>query len=729
MAVDADGGESEWSWSDIDKPALRQWLTETRHRSVNHSHTHSHSQQQQSSKDELTDDEYRQLLIAHHAEAAAAQLGEAGSGAEGAAQPPSPLSPDSAELAGSTSDEDEREAQQQQQQVYKQRHQQSAAAADDDEDEDDSTERRRDGSVGGHKRRRRDNGSAAPYITSDSDEERNEMLADDDNEDGDDDDQDGWMADDREAASRGLASTPPPSLLSSQQHQPTSPLSSSSSLTAHASKQRRVAGQSSGPLSLFDLPPFPLRLLRGDGDVEPSLLPAVDEAESVDPSLLQPSVPRPAPHTSLFDSLYSVPAEVIYDLRDESETDSEDEAAIASRLRLGCRFTALAGRRFAVPREPATFGWDWQASIALANRSGPLPLPLAAPTAGSLPSAASSSPSPNPSSSLSSSAGVVSSLSSVPSLSFPPTVEPGVAAHDGFDLPPVALPLVGFASVSMEEVDDERQRKRRRREDEARQHIPLAYRLRIDEMRDSHRGRRSSTSSTAASPALSHAKHRFFHDAARTSLSPSSLLSASLPSSPSSSSALLSLLDPPMPNKRWRQAWAALLQQLPQPLRAFDAAQESAAVTFLPPLSPRASAASEADEALDVNQAAARSSSPSPPFHLQARAASPSTATTVDASASPALAGRDTPNLAGASSASPRRRPAPLPICLLLRCPRRGCPPAACIVACWLSAVWWSCGVAPPAPSACCATRPRSLCASLAIWRCTGGGTTERWWT
>ena len=620
--------ESEWSWHDIDKPTLRAWLTD--HKQSADSSTRSHV-----SEDAVSDEEYRQLLLAHVSSTAASSstTGESDGGA--VAQPPSPLSPDSDELADSSSEDDERDTAQSQQQ------QEAAAAMDSDNDHYDDGSYRRSETTARQKRRRDNGGSAAPYATSDSDDERDDV---EDKSDEEEDEEDEWESDDKDTDARPLlAATPPPSSASSHQQQPASPSSSSSSSAAVGSKQRRVVSTSSGPCTLFDPPPFPLRSWRTDVDIEPTQLPAADNSDGVDPALLQSNVPRPAPLTSLFDSLYSVPAEVVYELRDESETESEDETSIASRIRMGCRFTALAGRRFAVPREPATFGWDWQASIAIANRSAPIPPPLTASTP-------SSAPSPTPSTALSSPAASASS-SPAPSLTFPATVEPGVAAHDGFDLPPVALPFVGFASVSVEEVDDERQRKRRRREDDARQHIPLAFRMRLDEMRDSKRGRGSS----AASPALSHSmQQRFFNDV-RMSHSPSSLLSTSLPSSPSSSSALLSLLDPPMPSKRWRQAWAALTQQLPQPVRALDFEADSAAAVATQPLSPRAAVTSELDDTPSSNPTAARSSSPSPLSRSQPHVSS---STAADASVSPPhAAGRDSPGLPSASSASPPPSP------------------------------------------------------------------------
>ena len=666
-ALDADGGESDWLWSDIDKPALRLWLqdnnqhaaTDTATDTAANSRAHNHSHH--TDQDELTDDEYRQLLIAHAAAVSVtAHASEAGGDMAG--QPPSPLSPDSAELADVSSDEDDRETvpsqqqllsqqqhthlRQQQPQPYKQHH----TAANYEDDDDESSDRRDTVAAAVGQKRRRDNGdSAAPNGTSDSDDERDDMDENDNEQD--DDDDNGWDAEAEDAEThllntsamrRPSVSGAQPALANNQQ--PISP----SSLAGHVSKQRGAATSSSGgPFVMFEPPPVPLRSLRIDNEVEPHQLPAVDDADSVDPALLQSSVPRPAPLTSLFDSLYSVPAEVIYDVRDESETDSEDEAFVASRIRMGCRFTAMAGRRFAVPLEPATFGWDWQASMAFANRSAPPQLSLAASTASPQPSMASSA-SPIPSASLSSPA--ASTASSLPSLSFPATVEPGVAAHDGFDLPPVALPSIGFANVSVEEVDDERHRKRRRRDDEARQHIPLAFRQRLDDLRDnSSRGR----SSGAASPAPSHSRHQRFFSDAHVSLSPSSLLPVSLSSPPSSSSALLSLLDPPMPNKRWRQAWAALTQQLPQPVPATDLDIDSPATVATQPLSPRLSAASELGEASDPT--AARSSSPTVPSHSHPQLAS---STAVDVLASSALsAGRDSPSLFNGSSASPPSSP------------------------------------------------------------------------
>ena len=645
-ALDADGGDTEWTWTDIEKPTLRSWLTDTPHTTDS---TGDISQQQ--GRDELTDGEYRQLLISHAAVQTAAAVAHSEEAEDGGLeQLPSPLSPASAELADLSSDDDEHEVQQPQSQYQhpQQAHRQYLSAAGGVEGDTDAVDRRLVAAV--HKRRRDNGGPAAPYVTSDSDDERRNVDEDDEEDEEDDDE---WEAKDSEGgtatAARLLASTPPPPSVFGQQQRSTSPSSSSSSVTGHSSKQRREVGSSTGPYTLFDSPPFPLRSLRAVSDVEPTHLPAVDDVDSVDPSLLQPSVPRPAPLTSLFDSLYSVPAEVVYELRDESETDSEDDAWVAHRIRLGCHFTSLAGRRFAVPREPTTFGWDWQASIALANRSGPLTQSITASTPPSLPASASSSPSPTPPSFLPSAASP-SACSSVPSLAFPASVEPGVAAHDGFDLPPVALPCVGFASVSVEEVDDERQRKRRRREDEVRQHIPLAYRQRVEHMRDSNRSR----TSNAASPSLSHARqHRLVNETALSHSPASSLLPASLPSSPSSSSALLSLLDPPMPNRRWRQAWAAITQQLPQPVRAVDFEAALAFMGAVPPLSPRAAAALLNDDASDA--AAVRSSSPILPSQYQPQLAS---TTLMDSLALlPHAQGRDTPSLPASSSASPPSSP------------------------------------------------------------------------
>ena len=664
--LDADGGEFDWPWSDIDKPALRGWLADNKLLLVtggggSNSAIGGYSASEGggvAERDEPTDEEYRQLLIAHVAHSAGHTADADGGLVPG--QPPSPLSPDSAELTEvSSDDEAERDTlsthpQQQQQQQHSaqppaqqtQRRQAPAAAGGADAETE---------LFSGHKRRRANGGQTkAPHSTSESDEERDDANGRQQESRAEQAEEDEWEAEDGQSVESAsvhkqpVPHTPPPAHANGQ---PVSPSSSSSSVTAGGGKQRRGAA---GPHILFEPPPFPLARLSAD-ELEPSQLPVLDSAEGEGDSLSLSELPRPAPLASLFDSLYSVPAEVVYELRDESDTDSEDEAALAARIRLGCRFTALAGRRFAVPSDPTAFGWDWQASVALANKSAPATLPLAAqhtanpsPTTATSPiPASSSSPSPSAASLPLSSSSLLPGASSSappPSLTFPVSVEPGVASHDGFDLPPVALPFVGFSSVSLEEADDERYRKRRRRDDDAKQHIPLAYRMRLSGGRDSHRGR---AGSNAPPPAATR----------RASHSPSALVTPSLPSSPSSPSsspALLSLLDPPMPNKRWRQLWAALIQQLPRPVRVGEYDADSAGASFAHSLSPHAAAAAELDDASDT--AAPRSSSPSPSGPTPLLFASHTVNGSLPAHI-PHAAGRDSPSLPANSSPSPPSSP------------------------------------------------------------------------
>ena len=243
----------------------------------------------------------------------------------------------------------------------------------------------------------------------------------------------------------------------------------------------------------------------------------MDDAAAVSASLS--SVPRPPLVPSLFDSLYAPPQPVRFSLRDESETDSDDEQQRA-RLRCGscCRFCLWNGQRFALPADSAAFSsWDWAASISYASRSSPDQQTASA------------------------AAGSASAASAASGLS----LEPGVASNDGFELPPVALPWSGLSVCTEEEAQDERRRRRAARDDEQRLKVPREYQHRVQELQRLRQQVRDAGLNT-----VSH---------------------------------LLQQLEPPMPSRRWRQAWQQLTQQMPAPLPAMETEQS----LLPPPLAPR----------------------------------------------------------------------------------------------------------------------------------------------
>ena len=326
------------------------------------------------------------------------------------------------------------------------------------------------------------------------------------------------------------------------------------------------------------------------GNAEPP--PPITDDASTSSTLPFPPVPKAPLIPSLFDTLYSLPRPVTFTLRNESETESEDEDTLRRRGVRGVRVSLFAGQRYATPVDVSVFGWDWQASQAFASRASP-------DVSGGFQSADAS-------------------------LSFPAYVEPGLASNDGFDLPPVALPWSGLHVVSQEEREEERYRRQKRKNEEAKQLIPLEFRHRLHALQ-----LQQHTQRTLASPAVS-TPSRFPTSPSLPHLTSPRALS---PSTSASMSNLLAQLDPPMPSKRWRAAWAQLIQQLPLPIPPWTEQRDSSSSSLLLPLPGSTFSTTASPSPSPTPDSSAPAPSP-PPGSLSSSASPPSPTSTLTSSGS-----------------------------------------------------------------------------------------------